>query len=66
MAKEKVAYEAEIVKQTERIEKMKAEGKDEYDIKKQQEVRDESKMMIPDCERRFKEAYSDLSSILVR
>lgn len=28
-------YEQEVVKQTEHIEKMKADGKDEYDIKKQ-------------------------------
>jgi len=27
-------YEKEVVQQTEKIEKMKTEGKDEYDIKK--------------------------------
>ena len=35
LAKEKVSYEKEIVKQKEKIEKMKAAEADEYDIRKQ-------------------------------
>lgn len=35
LAKEKTVYEKEVIQQTERIDKMKAEGKDEYDVKKQ-------------------------------
>ena len=35
LAKEKMMYEKEVVEQERKIEKMKAEGKDEYDIKKQ-------------------------------
>ena len=35
LAKEKTVYEQEVVKQGEKIDKMKADGKDEYDIKKQ-------------------------------
>lgn len=38
LAKEKSVYEQEVVKQTAHIEKMKADGKDEYDIKKQVSV----------------------------
>lgn len=64
LGKEKQAYEKEIVKQEERIEKMKSEGKDEYDIKKQHEVLDESKMMIPDCQRRLKVAREKLEKLL--
>ena len=37
LAKEKSAYEKEVLKQEERIAKMKSEGKDEYDIRKQVE-----------------------------
>lgn len=35
LAKEKTMYEKEVVDQDKKIERMKAEGKDEYDIKKQ-------------------------------
>lgn len=35
LAKEKTVYEKEVVTQTAKIDKMAAEGKDEYDIKKQ-------------------------------
>ena len=35
LAKEKVSYEKEIVKQKEKIEKMKAAEADEYDVRKQ-------------------------------
>lgn len=35
LAKEKIMYEKEVVDQEAKIEKMKAENKDEYDIKKQ-------------------------------
>lgn len=35
MAKEKFSYEKELEKQHEKVEKMKAENKDEYDIRKQ-------------------------------
>lgn len=35
IAKEKVMYEKEVVQQTAKVEKMKAENKDEHDIKKQ-------------------------------
>lgn len=39
---------------------MKEENKDKYDIKKFQEVLDESIMMIPDSENRMKKAAEDL------
>ncbi|KAI0208191.1 Tubulin-specific chaperone A [Lamellibrachia satsuma] len=64
LAKEKVSYEKEIVKQKERIEKMKAAGDDEYDIRKQGEVLEESVMMIPDTKRRLAAAWDELSKLM--
>lgn len=64
LAKEKTMYEKEAQQQKERIEKLKAEGKDEYDIKKQEEVLQESLMMVPDCQRRLVRAYDELKNIL--
>lgn len=39
-------------------------GKDEHDIRKQEEVLLESLMMVPDCQRRLLKAYQDLKNIL--
>ncbi|XP_013411497.1 tubulin-specific chaperone A [Lingula anatina] len=64
LAKEKTMYEKEAVQQEEKIEKMKAENADEYDIKKQTEVLQESKMMIPDCLTRLKKAHGELANML--
>ncbi|XP_071861744.1 tubulin-specific chaperone A-like isoform X2 [Bombus fervidus] len=38
--------------------------KDGYDIKKQEEVLQESLMMIPDCQRRLVKAFEELKKIL--
>eukprot|EP00128_Syssomonas_multiformis_P007742 Colp12_sorted_trinity150504_noHs@33501 len=64
IAKEEQMYEKEVAQQEARIEKMKAEGKDEYDIKKQIEVLNESKQMIPDCQRRLEAAVAELKALL--
>lgn len=64
LAKEKVMYEKEAQEQRERIEKFKTQGKDEYEIRKQEEVLQESLMMVPDCQRRLLVAYDDLKGIL--
>lgn len=64
LAKEKVMYEKEAQQQRERIEKLKREGKDEYDIRKQEEVLQESLMMVPDCQRRLIKACEDLQRIV--
>lgn len=53
ITKEKVVYEREVEEQKEKVEKLKVAGKDEYDIKKQEEVLGECLMMIPDCKRRY-------------
>uniref|UniRef100_A0A8D0H8R0 Tubulin-specific chaperone A n=1 Tax=Sphenodon punctatus TaxID=8508 RepID=A0A8D0H8R0_SPHPU len=57
-------YEKETKQQEEKIEKMKAEASDDYGIKKQTEILQESRMMIPDCQRRLEAAYADLSHLL--
>ncbi|KAF7998087.1 hypothetical protein HCN44_009485 [Aphidius gifuensis] len=64
LAKEKVTYEKEVSLQKDRVQKFKDQGKDSYDIKKQEEVLQESLMMIPDCQRRLVKAYDELKKIL--
>lgn len=64
VAKEKVVYEREVEEQREKIQKLKQEGKDEYDIRKQEEVLQECLMMIPECKRRLAKAFEDLENII--
>ncbi|XP_076766991.1 tubulin-specific chaperone A-like [Xylocopa sonorina] len=64
LAKEKVTYEKEAAQQRERIQKLKEQDKDGYDIKKQEEVLQESLMMVPDCQRRLVKAFQELKKIL--
>ncbi|XP_031573174.1 tubulin-specific chaperone A-like [Actinia tenebrosa] len=64
LSKEKTMYEKEVVDQGQKVEKMKAEGKDSHDVNKQIEVLEESKIMIPDCKRRIKTAYEDLKNLV--
>lgn len=52
LTKEKTSYEKEIDQQKLRIEKLRGEGKDEHVLKKEEEVLQESFMMIPDSHRR--------------
>jgi len=60
LGKEVVGYKKELLEQEQRIEKMRAESKDEYDIKKQQEVLQETRDIIPDSVRRLESARNDL------
>ncbi|KAK2588456.1 hypothetical protein KPH14_004445 [Odynerus spinipes] len=64
LAKEKVTYEKEAAQQREKVQKLKEQDKDGYDIKKQEEVLQESLMMVPDCERRLVKAFEELKNIL--
>ncbi|XP_041666212.1 tubulin-specific chaperone A [Cheilinus undulatus] len=64
LAKEEIAYKTEAKQQEEKIERLKAEEGDDYVIKKQMEVLQESKMMIPDCHRRLTMAHADLVQLL--
>jgi tubulin-specific chaperone A len=53
LTKEKIVYEREAENQRNRIEKLKADNGDEHMIRKQEEVLQESLMMVPDCQRRW-------------
>lgn len=64
LTKEKLVYEKEVDQQRAYIEKLKRDGKDEYEIRKQEEVLQESLMMVPDCQRRLVRGYDDLNNVL--
>ena len=63
MLKEVSNYEKEAKVNEARVQKMKDDGKDEYDIKKQQEVLQESYMMIPDSKNRLESAVEKFSDV---
>ncbi|KAG0267966.1 hypothetical protein DFQ27_007837 [Actinomortierella ambigua] len=64
LAKEKIFYEKEKVAQEAKIEAMIVADPDNYDIKKQREVLDETLDMFPDLERRTLAAREDLAKIV--
>ncbi|GFS87839.1 tubulin-specific chaperone A [Nephila pilipes] len=64
LAKEKLMYEKEAVKEKAKLEKMQASGGDSYLIRKQEEVIKESVMMVPDTMKRYQVAYNELQEIL--
>ncbi|KAM4719762.1 tubulin-specific chaperone A [Anableps anableps] len=64
LAKEELSYINEAKQQEEKVERLKAEGGDEFLIKKQMEVLQESRMMVPDCRRRLAVAHADLLQLL--
>jgi hypothetical protein len=47
------------------VQKMRDDGKDSYDIKKQEEVLQESYMMIPDSKNRLEKAFDSLNDVVV-
>ena len=62
--KEKAMYEKESRQMEEKVEQMKTNGEDEYMIKKQIEVKNESLAMLPDCKKRLRTAYDELENLL--
>mmetsp|Transcript_21086 Transcript_21086/g.52430 ORF Transcript_21086/g.52430 Transcript_21086/m.52430 type:complete len:127 (+) Transcript_21086:113-493(+) len=64
LAKEMSAYEHEATEQKKKIEGMVAAGKDEYDIKKQNEVLAETEMMVPDTAKRLSAAVDGLGDYI--
>ena len=64
--KELEAYHKELSDQKAKVEKMRATGADEYDIKKQVEVQGESEMMIPDTMRRLAKGVEDLAGFVAQ
>lgn len=64
MTKEKASYIKEVEIEKERLVKMKDAGKDEYEVKRQEEVIAESFSMIPHSHKKLLTAYSDLKEAL--
>lgn len=64
LSKDKKSYEQEAKSIEKKIEDMKAQGKDEYDIKKRYECLEETNMMIPDCQKRLQQAILVLENLL--
>ena len=58
-------YETEQGQQEAKIAKMKEDGVDEYDIRKQEEVLAETVMMIPERRTALEAAVQDLGDMLV-
>ncbi|KPJ21188.1 Tubulin-specific chaperone A [Papilio machaon] len=66
IAKEKSLYEKEAEQQKNKVQKLKDEGQDEHDIRKQEEVLQESLMMVPDCQRRYLTYKSNIFNITLQ
>ena len=64
MVKEVAHYTKETTENEARVQKMRDDGKDSYDIKKAVEVLDETRLMIPDAERRLVAALDDLFTFM--
>jgi len=64
IAKEKIMYAKEAEKEEAKLEKMKGEGRDEYELRKQQEVIQESKQMGPDSNKRLGAACEQLKNLI--
>jgi tubulin-specific chaperone A len=58
-------YQKEYEKQQDRIAKLVQDNADVHDIRKQNEVLDETTMMIPDCKKRLAKAFKELQDMLV-
>nr|CAH0100607.1 unnamed protein product [Daphnia galeata] len=64
IAKEKQSYETETETEKNRLLKFKENGGDSHILRKQEEVIQESAMMITDCQKRLTAAYADLKAVL--
>ncbi|KAJ8611989.1 hypothetical protein CTAYLR_004401 [Chrysophaeum taylorii] len=64
LVKEVAHYKVETQQHESRVEQMKSDGKDVYDIKKAQEILDETRMMITDASRRLDDALDELENLM--
>lgn len=62
--KELRSYEKEVDREAAKTTDMKEKGADPYDLKQQENVLAESRMMIPDCHKRLEASLADLKGIL--
>ena len=59
-------YKQEVIENEMKLEEMKKDTtKDQYDIKRYEQVLGESYMMVPDSTKRLQQAYDDLSEFLI-
>ncbi|KZV45088.1 Tubulin folding cofactor A (KIESEL) [Dorcoceras hygrometricum] len=65
IVKELHSYEKEVEREAAKTADMKANTADPYDIKQQENVLAESRMMIPDCHKRLEASLTDLKGFLV-
>ncbi|KAL6981357.1 hypothetical protein U1Q18_022985, partial [Sarracenia purpurea var. burkii] len=64
IVKELHSYEKEVEREVAKTADMKEKGADPYDLKQQENVLAESRMMIPDCRKRLEAALADLKGTL--
>ncbi|KMT17597.1 hypothetical protein BVRB_2g035500 [Beta vulgaris subsp. vulgaris] len=64
LVKELHSYEKEVESEAAKTADMKEKGADPYDLKQQENVLAESRMMIPDCRKRLESALADLKGTL--
>ncbi|KAG1370916.1 Tubulin-folding cofactor A [Cocos nucifera] len=62
--KELHSYKKEVQKEAAKTADMKEKGADPYDLKQQENVLAESRMMVPDCHKRLKAALADIKGTL--
>ncbi|KAK9144745.1 hypothetical protein Sjap_004648 [Stephania japonica] len=62
--KELHSYEKEVEKEAAKTADMKEKGADPYDLKQQENVLTESRMMIPDCRKRLESSLADIKGTL--
>ncbi|KDO49405.1 hypothetical protein CISIN_1g038806mg, partial [Citrus sinensis] len=64
VVKELHSYEKEVEREAAKTADMKEKGADPYDLKQQENVLAESRMMIPDCRKRLESALAELKAAL--
>ncbi|KAM0935494.1 putative tubulin binding cofactor A [Dioscorea sansibarensis] len=64
IVKELHSYEKEVEREAAKTADMKEKGADLYDLKQQENVLAESRMMIPDCRKRLESSLADLKATL--
>lgn len=64
ISKELHSYEKEVEREAAKTANMKEKGADPYDLKQQENVLAESRMMIPDCRKRLEASLADLKVTL--
>ncbi|KAI3869838.1 hypothetical protein MKW98_031019 [Papaver atlanticum] len=64
--KELHSYEKEVEREASKTADMKEKGADPYDLKQQENVLAESRMMIPDCRKRLETSLADIKETLAQ